>query len=86
MTFSSSLRKYAPRFWNSARTLEYTESMTTTLCSEAQMTPLSKVFDTMMLLTAISMLHESSITAGVLPAPADAEGGQCPGHEPGSCD
>mmetsp|Transcript_16852 Transcript_16852/g.42170 ORF Transcript_16852/g.42170 Transcript_16852/m.42170 type:complete len:202 (-) Transcript_16852:311-916(-) len=74
LTFSSSLRKYAPRSWNSRRTASYTLSCTTTDCSEAQITPLSKVLDSSTLDTAIWMLAVSSITAGVLPAPTPTEG------------
>ena len=45
-----------------------------TLCSDAQIMPLSKVFEWMMELTAIVRSAVSSMIAGVLPAPTPTAG------------
>ena len=49
-------------------------SGTITLCSEAQIMPLSKVLEWMMELTASRMSALSSMTAGTLPAPTPSAG------------
>ncbi len=48
--------------------------MIMTDCSEAQMTPLSKVFDKSTELTAVLMSAVSSMITGVLPGPTPIAG------------
>ena len=69
VTASSLDRMWQPRLMSSRRTVSYTLSTTTMLCSLAQMTPLSNVLERMMEETAICRSAVSSMMAGVLPLP-----------------
>ena len=73
--FSSALlTRYAPLYKNSFLTSSYTSSTTITDCSEAQIIPLSNVFDIIIEETAILISAVSSITAAVFPGPTPKAG------------
>ena len=65
---------WAPLFANSFLTSSYTLSTTITDCSDAQIMPLSNVFDIRIDETAILISAVSSITADVLPGPTPSAG------------
>ena len=54
--------------------MSYIFSSTITDCSDAQIIPLSKVFEWIIELTAIIISADSSITAGTFPAPTPSAG------------
>ena len=71
---SSLLRKYAPCFFSSSTTWFLITSSVTIDCSEAQITPLSKVLLSIILLTAFLISALLSINAGPFPGPTPIAG------------